>query len=140
MRNFYLTILGVLCSLLTFSQPLTVAESSNFESTSTENDVNQFIRQISKKSAIVKVETLAVSTEGRSIPLMIIANPMVKSPQKLAGDPRVVLYIQANIHAGEVEGKEASLMFARDLFSGMKKEILKNLIILICPQSQSRRK
>ncbi len=133
MRNFHLTILGVLCSLLTFSQPLTVAESSNFESTSTENDVNQFIRQIGRKSAIVKVETLAVSTEGRSIPLMIIADPMVKSPQKLAGDPRVVLYIQANIHAGEVEGKEASLMFARDLISGTKKDILKNVIILICP-------
>jgi hypothetical protein len=44
-----------------------------------------------------------------------------------------VLYIQANIHAGEVEGKEASLMFARDLISGMKKDVLKNVIILICP-------
>jgi len=95
--------------------------------------VTDFIGRISKKSGIVKVETLAVSTEGRQIPLLIIANPMIKSPQKLAADKRIVLYIQANIHAGEVEGKEASLMFARDLISGMKKEVLKNVIILICP-------
>ncbi len=133
MSNFYLLILCLFCSLLTFSQPLTVAESSNFESTSNEKDVNEFIRQLSKKSGNIKVETIATSTEGRPIQLMVIADPMIKSPEKLATDPRVVLYIQANIHAGEVEGKEASLMFARDLISGMKKEILKNVIVLICP-------
>jgi hypothetical protein len=30
-------------------------------------------------------------------------------------DKRVVVYFQANIHAGEVEGKEATLMLARDI-------------------------
>jgi len=133
MSKFHLLILCLFCSLLTFSQPLTVAESSNFESTSNEKDVNEFIRQLSKKSGNIKVETIATSTEGRPIQLMVIADPMIKSPEKLATDPRVVLYIQANIHAGEVEGKEASLMFARDLISGMKKEVLKNVIVLICP-------
>lgn len=133
MTKFFLIVCGVLCFLISFSQPKTVAESSNFESTSTENEVNDFIQQITKKSAIVKVETLAVSTEGREIPLVIIADPMIKSPAKLSTDKRVVFYIQANIHGGEVEGKEASLMFARDLISGRKNEVLKNVIVLICP-------
>jgi len=133
MSKYYFLILCMFCSLFTFSQPMTVAESSNFESTSNEKDVNEFIRQLSKKLGNIKVETIATSTEGRPIQLMVIADPMIKSPEKLATDPRVVLYIQANIHAGEVEGKEASLMFARDLISGMKKEILKNVIVLICP-------
>jgi hypothetical protein len=133
MIKFYLTAIAVVCTLMAVSQPLTVAEESNFESTSKEADVNEFIRQISKKSSFIKVETLAVSTEGRNIPLMIIADPMVKTPEKLTTDPRMVLYIQANIHAGEVEGKEASLMFARELLSGTKKEVLKNIIFLICP-------
>ena len=30
-------------------------------------------------------------------------------PEALGSDPRKVIYIQANIHAGEVEGKEAAL-------------------------------
>jgi hypothetical protein len=133
MHKFYLTIYWIVCSLLAFSQPLTIAESSKFESTSNEGEVNEFIRQISRKSSIIKVETLAVSTEGRSIPLLIIADPMIKSTGKLSTDKRVVFYIQANIHAGEVEGKEASLMFARDLVSGLKKDVLKKVIVLICP-------
>ncbi len=120
-------------SYLSFAQPSTVAESSNFESTSTEKDVNDFILSLKKHSSIIRVETIAVSTEGRPIPLLIIADPLPKSAKNLANDKRVVLYIQANIHAGEVEGKEASLMFARDLLSGMKKEVLKNVIVLICP-------
>jgi hypothetical protein len=133
MSKYYFLTLCLFCSFFAFSQPLTVAESSNFESTSSEKDVNEFIRQLSKKSGNIKVETIATSTEGRPIQLMVIADPLIKSPEKLATDPRVVLYIQANIHAGEVEGKEASLMFARDLISGMKKEVLKNVIVLICP-------
>jgi dipeptidyl-peptidase-4 len=44
-----------------------------------------------------------------------------------------VVYIQANIHAGEVEGKEASMMLARDLVDGLNNEILKKVVILICP-------
>jgi hypothetical protein len=133
MPRCFLTFCFIISSLLAFSQPLTIAESSAFESTSKEAEVNEFIQQISKKSAKIRVETLGISTEGREIPLLIIADPMIKSPAKLSTDKRVVFYIQANIHAGEVEGKEASLMFARDLVSGLKKDVLKNVIVLICP-------
>ena len=133
MPKFYLTLIGVFVALFSFSQPLTVAERSNFESTANENEVNEFIHQIDQKSRILRVENIATSAEGRNIPLLVIADPMIKSTDKLATDPRIVFYIQANIHAGEVEGKEASLMFARDLISGMKPELLKNAIVLICP-------
>ncbi len=133
MLKLALAIALIITSYLSYAQPLTVAESSGFESTSKEKDVNDFIQSITKHSSIIRVETIAVSTEGRQIPLLVIADPMPKSTQNLANDKRMVLYIQANIHAGEVEGKEASLMFARDLVSGIKKEVLRNLIILICP-------
>lgn len=133
MHKLILLLLGVLCSKISLSQPMTTAESSNFESTSTEKEVNEFIRQISKNSAVVRLETLAVSTEGREIPLLVIADPMPESPPKPGTDKRIVLYIQANIHGGEVEGKEASLLFARDVISGKRKELLKNVILLIGP-------
>jgi hypothetical protein len=43
------------------------------------------------------------------------------------------VYIQANIHAGEVEGKEAALMLARDIVQGATRGYLDRLVILICP-------
>jgi len=112
---------------------LTVAEKSGFETTSNYADVQYFISELTKISNTIKVESIAKTTEGRDVPLLIIADPMPQSPADLINDKRVVVYIQANIHAGEVEGKEASLMLARDLVNGLNNEILKKAVVLICP-------
>lgn len=111
----------------------TTAESSDFKSTSDYNDVIEFIDHLKKSSKYIRVEKIAKSSEGRDIPLLIIGNPLPESPGKLIDDSRIVIYIQANIHAGEVEGKEASLMFARDLLSEKNPDLLKDVILLICP-------
>ena len=114
-------------------QLLTVAEKSDFQTTSAYSDVRDFINELLKTSPFIKSENIAVSTEGKEIPLMIIANPLPKSAADLKNGKRIVVYFQANIHAGEVEGKEATLMLARDLLKDPKSEILKNVIVLICP-------
>lgn len=92
-----------------------------------------FIDQLLKTSPYVRVENIAASVEGRNIPLLVIGNPLPKSPGDLSKDKRIVVYVQANIHAGEVEGKEATLMFARDLLKDKNPEFLKNIVLLICP-------
>ena len=98
----------------------TTAESSNYESTSKYEDVMNFMNSLDRSSDFIRTETMAVSEEGRPIPLMIIADPMPKNPEDLKNDNRIVVYLQGNIHAGEVEGKEALMMFARDMID--KKE------------------
>lgn len=115
------------------SWPLTRAEQTDYKATSRHEDVLAFIQALQKQSPLIRVEILAQSTEGRPIPLMIIGRPVPTSPQELRYDPRLVVYIQANIHAGEVEGKEASLMLARDLLAAEKPPYLDRLIILIAP-------
>jgi hypothetical protein len=127
----------ILCwlSCVAFSQNglLTVAEKSDFKSTSNYSDVMSFISKLKESSKYIRVETIATSVEGRDIPLLIIGNPLPKSPGRIANDDRIVIYIQANIHAGEVEGKEAVLMFVRDIVSDKKSELLKNVVFLLCP-------
>lgn len=86
----------------------------------------------------VRMDFFARSIEGRGLPLMIIADPMPESFKELENDERIVVYLQANIHAGEVEGKEATQMLARDLLNGALPEttlekILDHVIVLICP-------
>ncbi|MFN8240131.1 MAG: M14 family metallopeptidase [Bacteroidales bacterium] len=125
----YLSIFGAVAQ----KSLLTVAEKSEFKSTSAYADVTSFISGLLKMSPYVRVESIGTSTEGRDIPLLVLADPMVKSPSALLNDKRMVVYIQANIHAGEVEGKEASLMLARDILADKKPALLKDLVILICP-------
>jgi dipeptidyl-peptidase-4 len=111
----------------------TVAEKSDFKSTSDYNDVKLFIDQLRKSSPYIRLENIATSVEGREVPLMIIGNPLPKSTKELGAKKRLVVYIQADIHAGEVEGKEAVLMFVRDLLLEKNPEILKNVVLLVCP-------
>ena len=111
---------------------LTTAEKTNYESTSTYEDVLKFIKTLDESSEFVKLEKIATSVEGREVPFIIVADPMPTSYLDLKYDKRVVVYLQANIHPGEVEGKEATLMLARDLLKTKDKDIFENVIILIC--------
>ena len=132
--------LTILCIVMLFTivlqgaeKPLTVAESSDYTKTSRYQDVMQFIRTLQQSSPLLRVETLGRSTEGRDIPLMVLGNPVPQAPGDLQYDDRMVVYIQANIHAGEVEGKEASLMLARDILLNTDLPFLDDLVILIAP-------
>jgi hypothetical protein len=125
--------ISALCQTNSQVKLVTVAEKSEFKSTSNYNDVMTFIGQLKKSSKFIRVETIAKSVEGRDVPLLIIGNPLPESPEQMSGDSRIVIYVQANIHAGEVEGKEAVLMFARDLLSGKNPEQLKNIVFQLCP-------
>ena len=117
----------------TEQKPLTVAETSNFTATSRYADVTDFIKELQRQSSLLRVETLCVSPEGRTVPLLVIGEPVPSSPLTLSHDGRTVVYIQANIHAGEVEGKEAALMLARDIVLKEKPPFLDKLVILIAP-------
>lgn len=134
-RSFiiWLTLLSTAFNVSGQATFQTVAEKSDFKSTSDYNDVRIFIDQLMKSSHYIRTENIATSVEGREVPLLIIGNPLPKTPRDLVNDKRIIVYIQADIHAGEVEGKEASLMFARDLLRSKDPEILKNVVLLICP-------
>jgi dipeptidyl-peptidase-4 len=115
------------------SGPVTTAESTNYAATSTHADVLAFIRELQKLSPLVRVESICTSTEGRDVPLLVIGKPLPQDPLALRYDKRVVVYFQANIHAGEVEGKEATLMLARDILLDPKLPYLDKIVLLVAP-------
>jgi hypothetical protein len=92
------------CYVLAQDRLLTTAERSNYQSTSTYKEVISFIDALAKNSPFARLESFATSVEGRKIPLLIIANPIPGGPEDLVNDDRIVVYIQGNIHAGEIEG------------------------------------
>lgn len=113
--------------------PLTRAERTNFKETSTYADVMEFLWTLKKQSSRIHIEYLATSTEGRKIPLVIVSKEGISTPQEARALGKEIVYIEANIHAGEVEGKEASLMMIRDLVQGKYDDLLENQVILFCP-------
>jgi hypothetical protein len=108
-------------------------EKSNFEKTSTHTDVMNFIASIQPLTNYMHVGSIGKSTMGKDIPMVVLANPKISSPAEAKASGKPVIYIQGNIHAGEVEGKEVTMMLMRDILVGDQQALLKNQIIIFVP-------
>ena len=111
----------------------TRAESSDYVETSTYDDVLRVTKGVVASSALARFENFGKTEESRDLPLLILSEPAVDGPEAARKLGRPIVFIQANIHAGEVEGKEAALILARRLTSGDLRPMLKELVILIAP-------
>jgi dipeptidyl aminopeptidase/acylaminoacyl peptidase len=112
---------------------LTVAEKSDYRATSRHADVVDYCQRLAKLSPLVRLGELGTSFEGRKLPLVILADPPVPGPEEAARSGKLVVFAMGNIHAGEVDGKEALLMLARDLATAPKHPLLKDLIVVFAP-------
>src|SRR5262245_2031930 len=113
--------------------PLTVAERSNYTAGSRHAEVVAFCEQLAKESPLVRLGELGTSHEGRKLPLLIVADPPIASAQAAAASGKLVVFAMGNIHAGEIDGKEALLMLARDLALAKERPLLKDLILVFAP-------
>ena len=109
------------------------AELTNFEETSRYADVQAFIAELQKRSRLVSVTEFGTSVEGRKLPLLILSDRRISTPAEAKAARRPMIFIMANIHAGEVEGKEAVQIIARRLLFGDLKPMLSKLTILLVP-------
>ena len=109
------------------------AELSNYEETSRYDDVINFIGGLKKRTKFLRTESFGKTEEGRDLPLMILANPPITSPTAAHASGKAIIFVQANIHAGEVEGKEAVQHLARRITTGDLSSLLDRLVILIAP-------
>ncbi len=113
--------------------PRTRAETTEYAETSTLADVEEFLAALQRAGAPWTVTTLGTSTLGRDIPLVIAADPPVASPHEARASGRVVVYVQANIHGGEVEGKEVAQILLRDLATERAAGLLERIVFVVCP-------
>ena len=109
------------------------AEASNYTRTSTYTEVMDFLFEAQGQSKKIHLLTLTYSTEGRMIPLVVMDSAGGKSPQEMVLSGKEAVLIMANIHAGEVEGKEAALLLIRDIVNNKNTHFLDNQVILVLP-------
>lgn len=112
---------------------LTPAEASGWARTTTSQEVIDFCVQVAAQSeGRIRIEYVARTAQGRLIPLLIIGKPSPEDPAGVAPGKATVL-VNCNIHSGEVEGKEAMLIFAREVAQGKHDGLLEDLVILLVP-------
>lgn len=114
----------------------TPAEESNWEKTTSSQEVLDFCQTVADNSdgRIILDSTTFKTEAGTPIPYMIISDKAPASPEEVSDDKGVV-YVNCNIHSGEVEGKEAMMIFAREVAQGKHDDLLKDLVVIIVPNN-----
>jgi hypothetical protein len=111
--------------------PRTRAEATGYLETSRHADVIAFLDALDDPRLVRT--SFGASPEGRDLPLLVLSTRGVRTPDdaKRAGVP--IVMVQNGIHAGEVEGKEASLMLVRDLLAGAHPGLLDAITLVVVP-------
>ena len=132
-RAFFIILFLTILVNLFSSELVTVAEQSDYKLTSAYKDVMEFLFSAQTRSDKIEILRLTTSSEGRLVPLVVISNEGIKSPKELILSGKPAVLIMANIHAGEIEGKEATLMLIRDFVENKDSHYLENQVVLILP-------
>ncbi len=103
---------------------ITTAEKTGFQATPTYEQTVVWLRQLALTAPELRMVSLGRSPEGRDIWMVIASRDHLFTPQTLQRSGRPTLFIQAGIHAGEIDGKDAGLMFLRELTVGARWRML----------------
>lgn len=128
MRIIITVSIFLFSSTLLFSQNnkhITFFEKSNYLETPRYDSTIAFCKALAKASPIINYSSFGISPEGRDLPLLIADKDRISDISLLKKSGRVILLIQACIHAGEPDGKDAGLLLFRDFITD--KNILKYL-------------
>ncbi len=112
----------------------TYCEKSNFKKTPRYKETVAYARRLAQASPWVSYATFGKSPQGRDLPLLIVNRNGHFNPGRVRADKQIVFYIQAGIHSGEIDGKDAGLMLIRDLVIDHKyPRLLDRVTILFNP-------
>ncbi|HEX6642836.1 MAG TPA: M14 family metallopeptidase, partial [Thermoanaerobaculia bacterium] len=114
------------------SSPLTRAETSAYVETSSFDDVVAFIAAVDA-SPRLHATTFGTTVEGRALPLVVAGATSASAADVRAAAGRTRVLVMANIHAGEVEGKEVVQMVTRELAQGEHVAWTDSLVLLFVP-------
>ncbi len=93
-----------------------------------------YIRKLAAYSPKAKVIRYGTSPQGREMLALLISDEKNFSPEQWAKSDKPTIFIQNGIHSGEIEGKDASLILARELLVEKKHAaFLKNVNIVLVP-------
>ncbi|HEX8070990.1 MAG TPA: M14 family metallopeptidase [Pyrinomonadaceae bacterium] len=113
----------------------THAEATDYRETPTYAETVAYCRRLAAAAPReLRYEEFGRSGEGRALPLLVAAARGASTPAAAHRAGKVVVLIQANIHAGETDGKDAGLALLRDMIvTRTVTGLLEHAVVLFVP-------
>lgn len=117
------------------AEPRTPEEESGYQRTSTHAEVLRFLDELRRLPHAERLhrDSLGESGEGKELPLIVAAEPPCTTPEAVRASGKLRILVNANIHAGEVEGKAAVMLLLREIARGEHADVLARAVLLFVP-------
>ncbi len=115
------------------SSMLTLAEQSGFRQTGRLDEIEALCEAfVARWPQAVRSFVYGQSAEGRPMRALVVSRAGALTPQDLQRSGIPLLMLQAGIHPGESDGKDAGFIALRELLSGSS-ELLRQVAVLFVP-------
>lgn len=113
----------------------TPAEKSCYRTTPRYAETMEYVRRIAQAAPRqVRIEKFGKTGDGRALVAVVVSGDGVFSPAALHRTKRPVIFIQNAIHAGEMDGKDASLALLREILVTKKEaRLIEHAVLVIVP-------
>ncbi|REG90793.1 M14 family metallopeptidase [Flavobacterium aquicola] len=112
---------------------ITPTEKANFRTTPSYQETMIWLQKLDAASPLLKMISIGKSDEGRDINMIIASSDKNITAASLKSSAKPLLLVQAGIHSGEIDGKDAGMMLLRDIAFGNKKSLLDKVNFLFIP-------
>ncbi len=112
---------------------ITPTEKSDFATTPTYNETMSWLKKLADDSPVLSMISIGKSPEERDIFMIIASTEKTVTATALKQSTKPLLLVQAGIHSGEIDGKDAGMMLLRDIAFGNKKQLLDKVNFLFIP-------
>jgi murein tripeptide amidase MpaA len=112
----------------------THAEKTDYRETPRYDETIAYAQKLANASPLIRFKSFGQSGEGRELPLVIAATGNTFTPQSARRAGKVIILIQACIHAGESDGKDAGFALLRDIaITKTRAGLLDRAVVLFIP-------
>ena len=111
------------------------AETAGFRTTPSYADTLDYLQRLQQAApGMIRVETFGTTPEGRPMTVVIASADGTFDPAAARAMHKPVVLVQAGIHPGEIEGKDAGLMLLRDFaVTGKLSHLLDHVVLVYIP-------
>ena len=113
----------------------TPAEAAQFRTTPSYAQTLAYLQRLQQTApGKIKLETFGMTPQGRPMTVVIASDDGSFTPDAARAAHKAVVLVQAGIHSGEIEGKDAGLMLLRDIaVSGRYPHLLDHVVLIYIP-------
>ena len=112
----------------------TPAEQALFNRTPRYDETVAYLKRLVAAAPELRLVSLGSSPEGRDVWMVVASKERAFTPEAFRASGKPVLFAQAGIHAGEMDGKDAGLMLLRDMtVRGTKRALLDRANLIFVP-------